>query len=202
MAFFTKAEEWGYWPEGRRNPMSPVKIGEKWSKRPERILTEEETVKVLPRLSDPNLLILETAIATGARISELLGLKWCYVDLQSWHPPYCAAQLARRHRRSEVQDQQAPSHVGIPGRPLPPEGRRGQGATGRRGSSSERTAAASHLWDSGVRQALKRAAAAEGCDFPGLGPALLPSAPTSRGGRRWVGRALRRRRSPATARSG
>src|ERR1035438_9360706 len=26
------------------------------------------------------------------------------------------------------------------------------------------------LWDSGVRQALKRAAAAEGCDFPGLGP--------------------------------
>jgi integrase len=26
------------------------------------------------------------------------------------------------------------------------------------------------LWDSGVRQALKHAAAAEGCDFPGLGP--------------------------------
>jgi integrase len=26
------------------------------------------------------------------------------------------------------------------------------------------------LWDSGVRQALKKAAAAEGCDFPGLGP--------------------------------
>src|SRR5207248_8826866 len=29
------------------------------------------------------------------------------------------------------------------------------------------------LWDSGVRQALKRAAAAEGCDFPGLGPHSL-----------------------------
>jgi len=26
------------------------------------------------------------------------------------------------------------------------------------------------LWDSGVRQTLKKAAAAEGCDFPGLGP--------------------------------
>ena len=26
------------------------------------------------------------------------------------------------------------------------------------------------LWDSGVRQSLKRAAVAEGCDFPGLGP--------------------------------
>jgi len=29
--------------------------------RPERILTEEETVKVLALLSDPNLLVLETA---------------------------------------------------------------------------------------------------------------------------------------------
>ena len=48
---YTKAEEWGYWPEGRRNPMSRVKIGEKWSVRPERILTEEETVKVLARLT-------------------------------------------------------------------------------------------------------------------------------------------------------
>ena len=28
-------------------------------------------------------------------------------------------------------------------------------------------------WDSGVRTALKRAAAAEGCDFPGLGPHSL-----------------------------
>ena len=53
---YTKAEEWGYWPEGRRNPISRVKIGEKWSVRPERILTEEETVRVLARLSDPNLL--------------------------------------------------------------------------------------------------------------------------------------------------
>ena len=26
------------------------------------------------------------------------------------------------------------------------------------------------MWDSGVRQALKKAAEAEGCDFPGLGP--------------------------------
>jgi hypothetical protein len=51
----TKAEEWGYWPEGRRNPISGVKIGQKWNVRPERILTEEETVKVLARLNDPNL---------------------------------------------------------------------------------------------------------------------------------------------------
>jgi integrase len=71
---YTKAEEWGYWPEGKRNPISRVKIGSKWSVRPERILTEEETVRVLARLNDPNLLIIETTIATGARISEILGL--------------------------------------------------------------------------------------------------------------------------------
>jgi integrase len=29
------------------------------------------------------------------------------------------------------------------------------------------------MWDSGVRKALKTAAAAEGCDFPGLGPHSL-----------------------------
>src|ERR1035437_719360 len=57
------------------------------------------------------------------------------------------------------------------------------------------------LWDSGVRQAMKRAAAAEGWDFPVL--ARTPSdAPISRGGKRGVGRASRRQKSPATARSG
>ena len=65
---FTKAEEWGYCPEAVRNPMSRVQIGPKWSVRPERMVTEEETVRVLARLTDPNLLVIESAIATGARI--------------------------------------------------------------------------------------------------------------------------------------
>lgn len=82
-SIYTKAEEWGYWPEGRRNPISRVKVGQKWSVRPERIPTEEETVRVLARLSDPNLLVVETAIATGARISEILGLTWHHVDLEN-----------------------------------------------------------------------------------------------------------------------
>ena len=57
---YTKAEEWGYWPEGRRNPISRVKIGEKWSVRPERILTEEETVRVLARMSEPPAMTIMT----------------------------------------------------------------------------------------------------------------------------------------------
>ena len=96
---YTKAEEWGYWPEGRRNPISRVKIGEKWSVRPERILTEEETVRVLARLSDPNLLIIETTIATGARISEILGLTWQRVDLKGG-----VIHIVQRNWRGDIDD--------------------------------------------------------------------------------------------------
>ena len=96
---YTKAEDWGYWPEGRRNPMSRVKIGEKWSVRPERILNEDETVRVLARLSDPNLLVVETALATGARISELLGLKWKHIDLKSG-----VIQIVQRNWRGDIDD--------------------------------------------------------------------------------------------------
>jgi integrase len=166
---FTKAEEWGYWPEGRRNPMSRVKIGEKWSKRPDRILTDVETVRVLARLRDPNLLVLETAIATGVRISEILALKWCNVDLEAgvihivqrnWRGdiddpksktskrPLTLGYLVDRYRVKAAADKAQPEKwvfVRTDGGGLP-------------------------LWDSGVRQALKKAAAAEGCDFPGLGP--------------------------------
>lgn len=166
---FTRAEEWGYWPEGRRNPISRVRIGEKWSVRPERILTEAETVKVLGRLGDPNLLILETAIATGARISEILGLTWRNVNLQNgiihivqrnWRGDIddpksktskrylTLGHIAERYRKKAASEEAHPDKfvfVRADGSGLP-------------------------LWDSGVRQALKRSAVLEGCDFPGLGP--------------------------------
>jgi integrase len=137
--------------------------------RPERILTEEETVKVLALLSDPNLLVLETAIATGARISEILGLKWCHVDLQTG-----ILRIAQRYWRGDIDDPKSKTSK----RPL---------TLGYLGDRYRAKAAADNakadnwvfvrtdgsglpLWDSGVRQALKRAAVAEGCDFPGLGP--------------------------------
>ena len=166
---FTKAEEWGYWPEGRRNPMSRVKIGSKWSVRPERILTDDETVRVLAWLSDPNLLIIETAIATGARISEILGLTWRHVNLQDG-----ILHIVQRNWRGDIDDPKSKTSK----RPL---------TLGYLGDRYRAKAAADNakadnwvfvrtdgsglpLWDSGVRQALKRAAVAEGCDFPGLGP--------------------------------
>src|SRR5262249_55945987 len=47
------------------------------------ILSFEETARVLAQLEEPNLLIVETCIATGARISEVLGLKWKHVNLDA-----------------------------------------------------------------------------------------------------------------------
>ena len=166
---FTKAEDWGYWPEGRRNPISRVKIGEKWTVRPERILTDEETVRVLGRLNDPNLLVVETAIETGARISEILGLTWENVNLDSG-----VIQIVQRNWRGDIAKPKSRKSK----RPLTlghlVERYRVK-AKATRAPATEfvftRTDGSKlPLWDSGVRQALKRAAAAEGCDFAGLGP--------------------------------
>jgi len=169
---YTKAEEWGYWPEGRRNPMSRVKIGEKWTVRPERILTEDETVKVLARLTDPNLLIIETALATGARISEILGLTWQHLDLNDG-----VIRIVQRNWRGDIDDPKSKTSK----RPLTLGNladRYREKATAEKAQADKWVFARTDgsglpLWDSGVRQALKKAAAAEGCDFPGLGPHSL-----------------------------
>lgn len=166
---YTKAEEWGYWPEGKRSPISRVKIGEKWSVRPDRILTWEETVRVLARLEDPNLLVIETAIATGARISEILGLTWQRVDLETG-----VLRIEQRYWRGDLS------------KPKSKQSRRlltlgsllERYQTRAKADNAKPTdwvfartdGSGLPLWDSGVRQALKKAAEAEGCDFPGLGP--------------------------------
>lgn len=168
-AVFTKAQEWGYWPESRRNPISRVKIGEKWNVNPERILTWDETARVLSRIKEPNRLVIETAIATGARISELLGLQWQHVDLEQG-----TIRIEQRYYRGDI-DQ--------------PKTKRSRrlltlGYLVERFADKKRTenpkpadwvfgrndGSGLPIWDSAVRQCLKRAARAEGCDFKGLGP--------------------------------
>ncbi|MBA3913078.1 MAG: tyrosine-type recombinase/integrase [Acidobacteriales bacterium] len=166
---FTKAQDWGYWAEGKRNPIHGVAIGEKWNIRPERILSEEETVRVLRHLRDPNLLILETALATGARISEILGLTWANVNLaggfveiaqRCWRGDI-ARPKSRRSRRVLALGHLVERYAAKAASEHPPPE---QCVFGRSDGSGL------PVWDSGVRQALKRAAALEGCDFPGLGP--------------------------------
>jgi integrase len=166
---YAHAEGHGLWEEGKRSPVSKAKLGKKRHKRERRILTFEETAGVLARLEEPNLLIIETCIATGARISEVLGLQWKHVNTVAgvikieqrvWHQELGRPKsedsnrvlgigdLVDRYRAKAVEDGASPEAFVF----------------------QQKRARGRPLWDSGVRDALHQAAEDEGCDFEGLGP--------------------------------
>ncbi len=93
----TRAQEWGIIPRSFANPMQWVKVGRKWSVRPDRIYTPEETARIFERLPDPHLLICETCLYTGTRISEAVGLQLKHVDLEAG-----TIRIAQRHCRGDV----------------------------------------------------------------------------------------------------
>jgi len=167
---FTKTIEWQILPESYPNPMRRLKLPSKWSVREKRLLTEDETVRVLARLEDPFLLINETCISAGPRISEMLVFQVRHLDLdkgtlgveqRNWHQnidkpktekskrTLAIGGLVGRYREwvaklpSQEPDAWLFPQAGDPSKPMR---------------------------DSAVRKELHRAAAAEGCDFPGLGP--------------------------------
>ena len=80
---FVHAEGHGLWEEGKRNPASKAKLGKRRYKHERRILSFDETARVLARLEEPIRLIVEVCIATGARISEVLGLQWRHLDVNA-----------------------------------------------------------------------------------------------------------------------
>ncbi len=166
---YNHAEGHGLWEEGKRSPSSRAKLGKKQHKRERKILSFEETARVLSHLEDPYLLVIETCIATGARISEILGLRWKHLDLNAgtvkieqrvWHQEISRPKsdtsrrtlgigdLVDRYREKAVSDQPAADEFIF----------------------QQRRAPGKPLWDSGVRDVLHQAARAEGCDFEGLGP--------------------------------
>lgn len=166
---FYYAEGHGLWEEGKRSPASKAKLGKKRHTYERRILSFDETARVLARLEEPYKLIIETCIATGARISEVLGLKWKHLNLEA-----ATIKIEQRVWQQDV------------GRPKSEGSRRTLGigelaARFREKAAADRAkpdawvfhqkrAPAKPLWDSGVRDALHQAARGEGCDFPGLGP--------------------------------
>lgn len=166
---FTKAQEWELLPETFANPMSRVKIGRKWMVRPERILSEQETVEVLGHLDDPHRLVCETCLSTGARISEVLGLQ-----LKHLNPEKGTILVEQRHCRGDIDV------------PKTKNSRRvltlGTLVSRYETWISKKTITSPEqwlfpqdddpckpMWDSGVRKALKIAATAAGCDFSGFG---------------------------------
>ena len=165
---FNYAEGHGLWEEGKRSPSSRAKLGKKRAKRERKILSFEETARVLARVEEPYKLVIEVCIATGARISEVLGLMWKHVNLAA-----ATIKIEQRVWHQEI------------GKPKSEDSRRllGIGDLGARFSAmaggcgtgdefvfQQKRAPGKPLWDSGVRDALHQAAEAEGCDFEGLGP--------------------------------
>jgi integrase len=78
---FSVAIKWNYWTKA--NPVLGTEIGEKEWKRENRVLSDDEVhtiLAALPEESTPRL-IIETLVATGMRISEVIGLRWKCVDL-------------------------------------------------------------------------------------------------------------------------
>jgi len=166
---FTKAQEWEVLPDTLANPMRRVRLGRRWVVRPEQILGEEETMQVLARLDDPHLLICETCLSTGARISEVLGLTLKHVDLQKG-----TLHIQQRHCRGDIdvpktknsrrvltlgalvaryKDWITKENITQPQQWLFPQK-----------DDPQRP-----MWDSGVRKALKIAARAVEHDFLGFG---------------------------------
>src|SRR6266849_5480209 len=95
----TRAQEWRLIPRSFANPMRWVKVGRKWTVRPDRILDDDETAAVFARLADPQLLICETCLDTGTRISEAVGLQ-----LKHFDPKKGTIRIDQRHCRGDVDE--------------------------------------------------------------------------------------------------
>ena len=163
------AEGHGLWEEGKRSPVSKAKLGKKRHKNERRILSFDETARLLARLEEPNKLVIETCIATGARISEVLGLQWKHVNLVAgtikieqrvWHQDLGQPKSDGSRRLLGIGDLVGRFETKAAAEGAQPES----------WVFSQKRAPNRPLWDSGVRDALHQAAEAEGCDFPGLGP--------------------------------
>lgn len=103
-AVFTAAKEWGYWRGD--NPCVGARIGRKAEKREKRIPKAEELMKFLLAIADApcadaetSRLIVLTAIATGMRVSEVLGLQAADID-----PAERTIQVRRRWHRGDVSE--------------------------------------------------------------------------------------------------
>jgi len=166
---FTCAQEWQILPETFANPMSRVKVGRKWTVRPNRILTELETAEVFEHLDAVHLLICKTCLHTGARISEVLGRQ-----LKHFDPEKGAIRIEQRHCRGDVDEPKTSnSKRTLALGALIDEYRAWISARKITRAdewlffqADDRT---KPMWDSGVRKALKHAAQKAGCDFRGFG---------------------------------
>ena len=165
----TRAQEWGIIPRSFANPMQWVKIGRKWTVREDRILNDDETAAVFARLEDPQLLICETCLDTGTRISEAVGLQ-----LKHFDPKKGTIRIEQRHCRGDVDEPKTKNSKRMLA--LGTLLDRYQKWIASQGITRpndwiffQEDDRSKPMWDSGVRKALKIAAVDAGCDFLGFG---------------------------------
>jgi integrase len=165
----TRAQEWGLIPRSFANPMQWVKVGRKWTVREDRILDDDETAAVFARLEDPQLLICETCLDTGTRISEAVGLQ-----LRHFDPRKGTIRIEQRHCRGDVDEPKTKnSRRTLALGTLVPRYQAWIEAKNITRPNDwiffQEDDRSKPMWDSGVRKALKIAAVDAGCDFPGFG---------------------------------
>ncbi len=166
---FSRAQEWEILPETFANPLKRVRVGRKWTVRPERILNDADTAEVFARPEDPQLLICETCLGTGTRISEAVGLQLKHFDAKKG-----TIRVEQRHCRGDVDEPKTKNSK----RTLTLGSlvdRYQEWITAKKITSPndwiffQGDDRSKPMWDSGVRKVLKIAAVDVGCDFPGFG---------------------------------
>ncbi|MBI4465346.1 MAG: tyrosine-type recombinase/integrase [Acidobacteria bacterium] len=166
---FTKAQEWEILPDTFANPMARVKLPKKWEVYEKRILTEDETIRVLAHLEDPHLLICEICVTTGARISEVTGLQIKHADLNRG-----SIRIEQRNWRTDIDTPKTEkSKRMLALRSLVERFRTWIASLKHKAPEAwlfpQEDDPRKPMWDSGVRAALKKAARAEKCVFSGFG---------------------------------
>ncbi len=168
-SIINKAIEWELLPETYANPIRRVKLPKKWNVWEKRILNPEQTSRVLRRLKDPHLLVCETCLDTGTRISEVTGLQIKHVDLQQG-----CIRIEQRHWHGDIDEPKTAKSRRVLALGILKERYEAwiSGLTRRDADAwvfPQDEDPQQPMWDSGVRSVLKNAAIAEECDFPGFG---------------------------------
>ena len=97
-SIFEQAEQWGYF-QGR-NPCKRIKLGSGGEVYNRRALTPDEARRLIAGLEEPLRLMVETALFTGLRISELMGLTWYAID----HSGKTAIVKQARSQRGDIDE--------------------------------------------------------------------------------------------------
>ena len=122
----------------------------------------------MARLADPHLLICETCLSTGARVSEVLGLTLKHLDLQKG-----TVHIKQRHCRGDIDVPKTKNSrrvltLGALTARYKDWAKMKNITEPRQWIFPQEDDPQWPMWDSGVRKALKIAARAAGCDFPGF----------------------------------